>query len=301
MGKKLSVLVITYNQEKFISHTLDSIINQEHKYDYEIVIGDDNSSDNTSRICREYAEKYPKIIKYIFNDPNLGVIKNYFNVLNNCTGEYIMECAGDDWWLPGKVKKQIEFLDLNPDVGMCYGYARQFLDSTGKFAKERFGSEKITFDQLIDANDIPAPSVCFRRELALKYIAEVEPFEKKWIMEDYPMWIWFSYNSRIVFLQKDFAVYRVFEESVSHSKSIEKYLKVFNCYAEIQNFFLEKRNLPLKSYDMNEISGIFYARHNNRKSAADCFSRIENKSTKIKIYSVIVKNPLLYKIFCLWG
>ena len=79
MNKLLSVLIITYNQEDYIAQTLDSIISQIHEYDYEIIIGDDHSSDRTSIICKEYAEKYPDTIKYIYNDPNLGVIKNYYN------------------------------------------------------------------------------------------------------------------------------------------------------------------------------------------------------------------------------
>lgn len=301
MNKLLSVLIITYNQEDYIAQTLDSIISQKHKYDYEIIIGDDHSSDGTSKICKEYAEKYPDTIKYIYNDPNLGVIKNYYNVLSNCSGKYIMECAGDDWWLPGKVETQISFLEKNPEYGMCYGYARQFIQNKGKIDKTRFGSEKSTFEQLIESNNIPAPSVCFRKDLADLYIKDVDPLSKNWLMEDYPIWIWFSYNSKIAFLKQDFAVYRVLEESVSHSENIEKFLNVFKCYADIQNFFLKRRLLPEKKYDYNEICGVFYARHGDRKSAAECFDRIENKKKKLYIYSIIVKYPLLYKISCWLG
>ena len=111
-GLMFSVAVITYNQEKYIAQTLDSIINQRHNYSYEIVVGDDCSSDGTREIVRQYAEKYPEIVKPIFNEKNLGIIKNYFNVISHCSGKYIMECAGDDFWLPGKVELQIPFYEL---------------------------------------------------------------------------------------------------------------------------------------------------------------------------------------------
>ena len=116
-----SVAIITYNQEKYISQTLDSILNQQHDYKYEIVIGEDCSTDKTKQIIEEYVAKYPEIIKPLYNNPNKGLINNYFNVINHCQGKYIMECAGDDYWLPGKVKSQIEFMENNLDVGMCYG------------------------------------------------------------------------------------------------------------------------------------------------------------------------------------
>ncbi len=105
-----SVCVITYNQEQYIVQTLDSIMNQKHNYSYEIVIGEDCSTDNTKKVLLDYVEKYPGIIKPIFNNPNKGLLKNYYNTLSNCKGKYIMECAGDDYWLPGKVEKQIAFI-----------------------------------------------------------------------------------------------------------------------------------------------------------------------------------------------
>ena len=131
-----SILVITYNQEKYIAKTLDSILSQEHDYKYEIVIGEDCSSDGTRAIIEAYANKYPLIIKPIYNNPNLGLIKNYFNTLAQCTGKYIMECAGDDWWLPGKVSFQIDYMEKHPDVGMCYGRAKRFIESKRKYLRK---------------------------------------------------------------------------------------------------------------------------------------------------------------------
>ena len=166
----LSVCVITYNQEKFIRQTLDSILLQEHSFSYEILIGDDCSQDKTRNIISEYAEKYPEIIVPIFNQKNLGIVGNYFNVLGHASGKYVMECAGDDWWLPGKVTQQIEFLEQNPEIGMCYGKAKEFLNSKNRFTKKYIGKKCEEFSQLLERNEIPALTVCFRRELANKYL-----------------------------------------------------------------------------------------------------------------------------------
>ena len=77
---------------------------------------------------------------------------------------------------------------------------------------------------MIQYNSIPAASVCIRNELLKKYINEVRPLDKDWKMEDYPMWLWFSMNSKIVYMDNRFIVYRVLENSISHQIDIEKQL-----------------------------------------------------------------------------
>ena len=253
----LSVAIITYNQEDYIAQTLDSILNQEHDYKYEIVIGEDNSSDNTRKIIEEYAAKYPEIIKPLYNNPNKGLIKNYFNVIEHCQGKYIMECAGDDYWLPGKVKTQIAYMENHPDVGMCYGLAQVFVVDEGKFRSKNFGSNKETFDSLLIGNDIPAMSICMRTALIHKYVADICPIEKNWILEDYPLWLWFSAESKISFIAQEVCVYRELSESASHSHSLERYLTLEKCTHEIQCFFANRYGRIVPYFDLEEKAFLF--------------------------------------------
>ena len=94
----VSVIVITYNQEKYIKDCLDSIVNQSVDFSVELIIADDASIDKTRKICLEYQKKYPECVKLVFNEVNLGLIKNYLNVLSYCKGKYIAQVAGDDYW-----------------------------------------------------------------------------------------------------------------------------------------------------------------------------------------------------------
>ena len=276
-----SVAIITYNQEKYISQTLDSILQQRHSFKYEIVIGDDCSTDGTQEIIKKYAEKYPDIIKTIFNNPNLGIIKNYFNVINHCSGKYIMECAGDDFWLPEKVQTQIDFMEQNPEVGMCYGYAKKWLESKQCFSKKYFGSKKETMDELLEGNDIPAPTVCFRNELIKKYIDEVHPIEKGWLMEDYPEWLWFAGNSKITFIQKSLAVYRELNDSASHILNVEKQFAFNKNYYSIQKFYAEQnyKNVYIKT-DEEILFDIYYA------SLLNCYTK-ETRNKLITVSKII--------------
>jgi len=113
---KLSIAVATYNQEKYLAKALESIFEQKHDYPFEVVVSDDCSTDKTREIIGSYVNKYPAIMKPIFQKKNIGVSKNALQMLRACRGEYIATLDGDDYWTnPDKLKIQITFLDNNPE------------------------------------------------------------------------------------------------------------------------------------------------------------------------------------------
>lgn len=294
-GLMFSVAVITYNQEKYIAQTLDSIINQNHDYSYEIVVGDDCSSDNTREIIRQYAEKYPEIVKPVFNEKNLGIIKNYFNVISHCSGKYIMECAGDDFWLPGKVELQIPFMERNPEVGMCYGKVQSY--KNGKKSSELKGLKRENFDELLIGNVIPAATVCFKNELIRRYIEDIQPENRNWLMEDFPMWLHFAHESRIKFIDKVTSVYRVLENSASHSKDIKKQLVFEKSYWEIKNFFSEKYlNRMIPAFDEHLVLAYIYLRNSDRKAAKKEFLQSREQTFKVRAYELICSFEILFRL-----
>jgi glycosyltransferase involved in cell wall biosynthesis len=117
---KVSIICITYNHENFIRHSLESFIMQKSDFDFEVIIGEDCSADNTREILKEFEQKYSNIIKPIYRDKNIGAMKNFIDILYRARGEYIALCEGDDYWTdPLKLQKQVDFLDENPDYVMC--------------------------------------------------------------------------------------------------------------------------------------------------------------------------------------
>lgn len=116
----VSVCIITYNQQEIIGNVLDYILSQEVDFDYEVVVGEDCSKDNTDIVCKEYKKAHPDKINLILNEKNLGLIENFKNTISQCTGKYIAICAGDDFWInPQKLQKQVSFLEKHPDFSMC--------------------------------------------------------------------------------------------------------------------------------------------------------------------------------------
>jgi glycosyltransferase involved in cell wall biosynthesis len=117
---KLSVCVITHNQEKYIRQCLQTILDQVTNFDFEVIISDDCSTDNTRIIVQEFAERYQSKVKLIFHERNIGASKNFVFVHQQALGEYIAHVDGDDYCLPGKLQAQVDLLDQDPDCNIVW-------------------------------------------------------------------------------------------------------------------------------------------------------------------------------------
>jgi glycosyltransferase involved in cell wall biosynthesis len=127
----VSVAMTTYNQEKFIAQAIESVLMQATDFPVELVIGEDCSTDGTRRIVRAYAEKYPKVIRALLRERNLGMNKNAIATFEACRGEFIAVLEGDDYWTdPRKLQKQVALMEQNPRCSMCATAARDVLLST---------------------------------------------------------------------------------------------------------------------------------------------------------------------------
>jgi len=118
---KVSVVMITYNHENFLREAIDSVLNQEFSYDYELIIGEDKSPDNSRIILKEYEKKYPEKIKVFYRESNMGPINNFYDMFLKAKGEYIVYLEGDDYWIDKyKLQKQVEFLENNSEYFGCF-------------------------------------------------------------------------------------------------------------------------------------------------------------------------------------
>lgn len=145
---KVSIMMLAYNHEKYIRETLDSLVIQQANFRYEIVIGEDCSTDNTRQIIMEYYRKYPDVIVPVFRKKNLGATRNSVSTFRYCKGEYITFVEGDDFWTdPLKIQKQADFLDKNKD------YAGVFCDT---LVVSRYG-KPIATSPLLLKHEIASP------------------------------------------------------------------------------------------------------------------------------------------------
>lgn len=116
MCVKLSVVMVTYNHEKYIRQAINSILMQKVNFDFEILIGDDVSPDNTAKILKEYEEKFPNKIRLFFRKENLGPTKNIYDLFSKCSGKYIAILEGDDYWTDeNKLQRQVDYLEAHKE------------------------------------------------------------------------------------------------------------------------------------------------------------------------------------------
>lgn len=128
----VSISILTYNHVNYISNGLDSILSQSYD-NYEIIIGDDASTDGTQEVLLKYKEKYPNKIKLLLHEYNLGVTKNCNTVLSQCRGKYFVAIGGDDQMLAEKLSTQVEYLENNLNCNMCYHNMEAFDLETDEF------------------------------------------------------------------------------------------------------------------------------------------------------------------------
>lgn len=165
----VSVLVRTYNHEKYLRCALDSLVSQQTNFPFEIVIGDDCSTDATSSICKEYQEKYPTCIKVILQEKNKGIAENYNDILRQCRGRYIATCDGDDFWCDTeKLQKHVDYMEQHPSVVITYHDAKP-VDAENTIEEETLlpTSRKKDFsaDDLQRGKWILPVTMCYRRDV----------------------------------------------------------------------------------------------------------------------------------------
>ena len=217
----VSVCMTAYNHAPYIGRAIEGVLSQRTTFAVELVLSDDCSTDGTGAICRDYAARYPDRIRLLTGDVNVGMRANYRRTIEACRGRYVAMCDGDDWWCdPLKLQRQVEALEADPACGLSYTRSERRFEATGERRHYPAGELFCDFDRLLFDNTVENCTAVARRELILRYYAEVRPEEHpEWLTDDWPMWLWFACRSRIRFIDRVTAVHRRMVGSVSHGDS----------------------------------------------------------------------------------
>ena len=207
----VSVHLLTYNHAKFIAQSIESVVNQKTTFPFEIVIGDDHSTDGTSQIVDQYAAKYPELIKVVRGKTNGGPQPNSIRILENSQGKYMAALEGDDYWIdPLKLQKQVDFMENNPDFAICFTNTRvEFFENKEEPYLLNSNIEKDVFE-LKDL--IAETEVWFMGTATLFYtmssIFPVQPWFHKTKSGDIPMIMLAARHGKIKYLPDVTAAYR---------------------------------------------------------------------------------------------
>ena len=263
VNPKVSVCITTYNHENYIANCLDSIVNQECDFDFEIIIGDDCSTDNTQLIIEEYVSKYPKIIKPIFREKNIGGEKNYLDVHNNILGEYICHVDGDDYLLPGKLKNQVDFMDKTPDCNISFHRIRilspdgNIKDDLVEYEKVKDGFERK--DLLLYMAVATHSSKMYRKDVSS---FKIPPFT----VSDFYMNVEQLKNQKAYYINNN--CYGVYRSGIGQSTNSKENIK--DMIYDTLNYFLEKYPKD-KKYINVQFLIIFLVELKNKRSSLKYF------------------------------
>jgi glycosyltransferase involved in cell wall biosynthesis len=269
--------MITYNHEEYISKAIDSVMMQETSFDYELVIGEDCSTDRTREICIAYQNKYPNKIRLILNEKNLGAKPNFIQTFYACKGQYIAFLEGDDYWVSSrKLQKQVDFLETHSDYAICFTRTVCFDEDkkseTYSIPPEEYRKETLTIEDLLRCNFIANCSVLYRNGLFGNF--------PDWFLSleigDWPIHIMNAQHGKVGYLDEVMAIYRIHSRSYSAGKNaVDKLLTtiivydIINPYLNFEHASLIRemkaeiyQTLTKMHYDKNDLAG---ARHYAQK------------------------------------
>ena len=239
---KVSVHMLTYNHEKYIEKAIKSVVSQITDFPFELIIGEDCSTDGTRKIVEKYQKLYPDIVKPILYETNMGLMHNYRTVFEHCSGDYIATIDGDDCWTnDSKLQQEADILDAKDHISIVAHSVDFNYEDQNRVDKAVHSDNKTEFDldYFIVHNSIDSVALMFRKE----------------VLEDKPK-LWFSapYGDHILktmcllkgdcyFIKESMAIYNIQSASFVHQNEAKFLKQQLDYYLEFLEFLPNKKHL----------------------------------------------------------
>ena len=249
----VSIKCAVYNHEPYLRQCLEGFVMQKTNFRFEAIVHDDASTDGSAAVIREYAEKYPDIIKPIYETENQyskrdGSLTRIMN--SACHGKYIAICEGDDYWIdPLKLQKQVSILENNKNVFMVYtGF--KTVDEKGNlicrplytdFMKKSKSGD--IFKKLLHGNFILTLTTCFRREVLLLA-------EKNNLKLDYALFLQAAYMGDVKYIPEKSGCYRKNSKGAMSTNLDRVDVSAWKVFKHFSMLFL--RNKQSKKFSLTE-------------------------------------------------
>ena len=241
---KISILVASYNYEQYIGETLDSLVNQTYK-NFEVVVVDDGSKDNSVKLIKKYVKKYPNVFLYRHeNGENRGLVQTIKLGLKKATGKYIAFCESDDYWLPNNLEEKVKIINQYHSPKIIYNNVKLFGPGQKK-QEEYIANLSLIGEGLYETQPIPMTYNIIPTFSCVM-------IDKKALMEcDFdaylPAWTdWWLYRQifakyPIYHVDKALSMWRI-HESYNSEKKAAKYMEKFDEFVFYNNELIVKKN-----------------------------------------------------------
>ncbi|MGC9151787.1 MAG: glycosyltransferase family 2 protein [Microbacter sp.] len=305
----VSIIIPSYNRADKVSETIDSILNQTCNFDFEIVIGDDCSTDNAREVLIQYQKKYPEKIILLFHESNVGLAANWATCVKMCRGKYLSNCDNDDFWHnPNKLQLQVDFLESHPDYGVIHSDYRTLNRKTGIIHEIIVHNYQHTtpLHQFIFNGKFKFcnATMMYRTELINKYVNLDDYIKYQFTLQDWGTWVILAKYTNFYCLPVSTATLCLETDSITRPKSykeIETRLsKEKQLYKYLCDLFPEDFPYIEKDYDIYIHKVLLNSAYlkSDYKSAKQFAIQLQALGYKnIKVFCSL--NPISFYIFLL--
>lgn len=303
----VTVCCTAYNHEKYIRNCLDGFIMQKTSFNYEVIVHDDASTDGTQDIIREYAEKYPDIIKPIYQKENkyqnnISIIKEY--ILPQIRGKYVAFCEGDDFWCdPLKLQKQVQALESNPDSNLCV-HSVQAINEDGSYLDKTYPNHLINSYRLSSKDffciackdyEFQTTSYMIRADLYNSFLTEDSELFDVAPVGDWPMLLYFGSQGSVIFISDIMSCYRNNSYnsfcSTFNDVDLDKKISFYKQMIQMVKVFDEFTNYEYREYSkylyLRELKGYYYLLSENKK-----YKDLISKQFRVLFKNETIKNKM---------
>lgn len=288
---KVQVVCLAYNQVEFIRDALNGFVMQKTNFPFEVLVGDDCSTDGTSEIIAEYAKKYPHIITHIRRPQNMGAQENSFDLLNRVDADYLALCEGDDYWTsPNKLQMQVDLLEKNKHLNGCFHKTEikkeknvVYWNADKYFPKDNDGKQYWPSNlkkKTVQMADI-LPGLIATSSIVYRYNKEITYPEwfRHSIAGDRPLHCFMIKDGSFQYIDEVMSVYRISPKGVWFNKNSED-----NAIQELKDWVQLLNNIS--DYFNNKYDCITFYKNETVKAAL--YKAFKNKN--IKVIKEIMKN-----------
>lgn len=299
----VSVVIPSFNRSNTVTQTIDSIISQQCDFLFEIIIGDDCSTDNTREVLREYQQKYPDIIQLIFHEKNIGLAANWATCVKSCQGKYICNCDNDDYWHnPDKLQLQVDYMELHTNENVLVTNYRRQNRNTGKTTEEKvLINRSMSLQQAFFKGKqlLCNATIMYRKDFLLKHINLDDYIKYQFTLQDWNTWVILSAYTDFSLLPVSTATFGVETQSItrpSDYKEIElRFNKEIECYKYVCELFPQNLLYDEKGYVNFKYSNLLNHAYNQKdfKNAKFYANKVGGDSLRV----LFSKNQITFWIY----
>ena len=290
----VSIFCMVYNHEPFLQKCLDGFMMQKCKFDFEIVLGEDCSTDNSRNLILNFAKMYPGKFKLILHKYNVGANANQKLVFENCKGKYIAMCEGDDYWTdPLKLQKQVDFLEVNENFSFCFGQAKTFNQMSNEWGNYDTGEKSIyNVPDLIERCFFNTSTILVRNHPSINKLNHI------FYSGDVALAMTILKLGPAYKMDAIFSVYRIHIEGITKKyKNLDWIENTISMYKYFDRYHNYKFSKEFKSYYFLNYSklGILYYKTSIYKSLKYLFLSFRYIYT-YKMFKIFIKDTILNSI-----